>query len=365
MENTKSVVETVSSQLIEDIFKASALEEIKVPEVENIVNDKEPLPNPPEEVETRIVEEIEKPKSVYQTDYSKRLKGLLEDGIIDNFAINYNVDGKDQEVFLEDIEDLTEEGYKQILEGVKSAKKNEIDSKYIEKGNLDEHFLKVIETRKAGGDITEIIRENVTAIDQLTQLKDNIDNEQVQINIVAHSLQQQGIKDSVIKGQIRALVDDGSLEVEANLILDSHLEEHQNAIEQKRQVELQRVEREKEDNKNLRKSLVNEYKEMGLPEKAYKVFVDNATNLDQDKISNSDKIYFKLIQDPKTAPLVNFFLNDMAGYDKYISSRKVMETKIKDVKAAFSVNIHKTNKPKLSSNSLEEFVDEAIKNNNN
>lgn len=364
MENQKSVVETVNAQLIEDIFKASASEVEKEVEVEDVSINKEPLPTLPEDTYTPP-EPVEATKPVYQTDYSKRLKTLLEDGIIDNFAINYNVDGKDQEVFLNDIEDLTEDGYKQILEGVKSAKKEEIDSKYIEKGNLDEHFLKVIETKKAGGDITEIIRENVTAIDQLTQLKENIDNEQVQINIVAHSLQQQGIKDSVVKAQIRALVEDGSLEYEANSILDSHLSVHQNAIEQKRQVELQRVEQEKEDIKTLKKSLTSDYKEMGLPENLYKVFVENATKLDQDKLSNSDKIYFKLMQDPKTAPKLNFFLNDMAGYDKYVSSKKVVETKIKDATAAFRVNIHKTNKPKLSVSSLEEFADEAIKNNNN
>ena len=221
------------------------------------------------------------------------------------------------------LRDYTEEGFTQIVEGWKTAQKTEKDSKYISKEGLDDSFLKIIETRKAGGDITEQLRVNVTAIDQLTQLKDNIDNEQVQINIVAHSLEQQGIKKGVIKAQIDAHIEDGTLEEEANSILDTHLGTHQQAIEAKKQSELERVEKEKEDNKNFKKNLTSNFKEMKLPETLVKHLVDNATKLDEDRISNTDKLYFKEAQDPETI----FFLNDREGYKKYIASKAVLNTK--------------------------------------
>ena len=358
MENTQ---EQETAQLIADILRDSGREIItpqkeEVKTVEEIVKNDTPLPEPPKEKE-EFKEEI---KFVEVTNYSKKLKALIEDDIIENFEINYNVDGEDKIVFINDIDDLTDEGYKQILAGIKTAKKAEIDSKYIEKGNLDDSFLKIIETRKAGGDITEQLRVNVTAIDQLTQLKENIDNEQVQINIVAHSLEQQGIKKGVIKAQIDAHIEDGTLEEEANSILDIHFGTHRQAIEDKRQGELERIEKEKEDNKNFKKDLTSNFKEMKLPEPLIKVLVDNATKLDQDRISNTDKLYFNTAQDAETI----FFLNDREGYKKYINSSILLKTKIQESKNMITVNINKTSKPTLSKDSESEWVEQVRRANN-
>lgn len=364
-DNKQSVVEQVSADLLKDIFSAAGLgekQEEPVSKVEEIITNTAPLLETPKVEPEKVIEAPV--QDIKSSDYSKRLKDLLKDGIIDNFAINYNVEGEDQEVFLDQIEDLTEEGYKQILDGWKSAQKEDINSKYVSVEGLDETTKKLIEIKRSGGDITEIIRENVTAIDQLTQLKENIDKEQVQINIVAHSLQQQGIKPAVIQAQINALIEEGVLETEASTILDSHLSVHQSAIEQKRQGELARVEKEKEDLKNLRKNLSSTYKEMGIPENLSKVFIDNSTKLDQDKISNTDKLYFEAIKDPQKYAEITMFLNNPDAFKKYITTPAVTQSKIANQKALFSVNINKTNRPKASASTLEEFADEVIKNNN-
>lgn len=365
IDNKQSVVETVSADLLKDIFSAAGLgektEEVTPPAktVEEILTDKTPLPTVTAPEPEKVVE-----LPVQTSDYSKRLKDLIKDGIIENFAINLKVDGEDQEVFLEDINDLTEEGYKGILEGWRSAQKEDINSKYVSVEGLDETTKKLIEIKRSGGDITEIIRENVTAIDQLTQLKENIDQEQIQINIVAHSLQQQGIKPTVIQAQINALIEEGVLENEANTILDSHLSVHQNAIEQKRVSEAQRVEQEKEDLKNTRKDLSAKYKEMGLPENISKVLIDNATKLDADKISNTDKLYFEAIKDPQRYAEINFLLNNPEAFKKYVTSPAVTKSKIENAKTMFTVNINKTNKPRASASTLEDVAEEIIKSNN-
>lgn len=366
MENNKqSVVEQVSADLLKDIFSAAGLgdkQEEPLPNKtqEEILSDPKPLStitSEPEKVVEPIVQSV-------SSDYSKKLKELLKDGIIDNFAINYNIGGEDTEVFLDQIEDLTEEGYREILKGWKTAKEEDINSRYVSVEGLDETTKKLIEIKRSGGDITEIIRENVTAIDQLTQLKENIDKEQVQINIIVHSLQQQGIKPSVIQAQINALIEEGALESEATTILDSHLSVHENAIEQKRLAEFQRVEQEKEDLKNTRKTLSAKYKEMSIPDTLSKVLIDNATKLDQDKISNTDKLYFEAIKDPEKYAEINFFLNNPEAFKKYVASPAVVQSKIASQKALFTVNIGRTNKPRVSAGTLEEVADEIIKSNN-
>lgn len=362
MENNQNqhIVEKVSADLLNDIF---ATVEPKA-EPQKVDNTEEPtLPELPKEEPPKKEEPKSEPPKV-TTDYAKKLKSLISDGLIENFSITLDNGEGGQEAFIEDIDDLDEEGYKQIIDGWKKAKDEEVKSKFISTEGLDETTKKLIEIRKAGGDITELIQQNVTAIDQLNFLKENIDDEQTQINIVAQSLQQQGLKPAVIQAQLKALVDEGELETEANNILDSHLKIHQEAIEQKKQAELQRIEKEKEDIKNLRKTLSSTYKELGLPESMSKVLVDNATKLDEDKISNTDKLYFEAIKDPKLFAELNLFLNNREAFTKYLTSPAVTKAKIDTVKPLFTINLNKTSKPKVSQNTLVEFVDDIIKENN-
>ena len=352
----QTAAQRADREFIDSIFAEEVLDKVK-----DVINPIEEILQPlPELIEEKVEPT---PIIVDTTDHSKKLKSLIADGLIENFSIEYNVDGESKQVFLDEIEDLTDEGYKQILEQIKTAKKDEVDSKYISKEGLDDSFLKVIETRKAGGDITEQLRVNVTAIDQLTQLKENIDNEQVQINIVGHALQQQGLKPKVIQAQLDAHIEDGTLETEANSILNSHLTTHQEAIENKKQAELQRVEKEKEDVKTLRKDLSTIYKEMNIPENMYKVFVDNSTKVDQDRISNTDKLYFEAIKDPKKYAEITMLLNNPEAFKKYITSPAVTKAKIEATTPVFKININNTNKPKVSKVGLENLVDDIINGN--
>lgn len=358
MENTNA--EVVNSQdLLKSIFKDFEPQETEVvtpPVQEQIVA------TPPTQ-ETPIVTEpvIPEAPKVIVTDYSKRLKTLIADGFIENVAITYN----DEEAFLDDIKDLDEESYNQIIKSYKEEKEKEHKSKYISTEKFDDQTKKLLEIKQAGGNISDIIRENVTAIEQLQQLKDNIDNENVQANIVGKDLEQRGLDFELIKSQIKVLIDKGELEAKATEILDSHLSVQSEAIEQKRTAELKRLEDEKEGLKNQRKDLSAKYKEYGLPENIQKVLVDNATKLDNERISNTDKLYFEAQKNPELFAELNFFLNNPEEFKKWVSSKKVLDSKLDNVKKAFSINISNTKKPKISSQTSEELVDEIIKNYNN
>ncbi len=358
MENTNTNAEVISSQdLIADIFKDYKPAEAVVTPPTN-----EPAP---QEAPPTIVPPVNEPPKVEEpvkisTDYSKRLKTAIADGLIENFAITYN----EQEAFLEDIDDLNEEGYNEIIAAYKAEKDKNLKEKYISTDDFDEQTKKLIEIKKAGGKISEIIRENITAIEQLTHLKDNIDNENIQANIVGKDLEQKGNDLELIQEQIKRLKDRGELEDRANTILDNHLSLHNEAIEQKKQTELQRVEQEKEDLKNLRKNLSATYKEFGVPENIQKVLVDNATKLDADKISNTDKLYFEAIKDPKRYAEINYFLNNPEEFKKWVSSKQVLANKIDTQKQVLSININNQKKPKLSPTTVDEYAGQIIQNYN-
>jgi len=360
MENQNAQVVN-SQELLASIFG----ETTQAPVTEPIVNQVEPTTkeNAVEpKLETEPVVEPPVSQTIISSDYSNRLKSDIKYGFLENFAITYN----DKEVYLEDIEDLTEEGYQQILAGYRAEKEKERKEKYIPVENLDEQTRKLIEVKQAGGNISEIIKENITAIEQLEGLKANLNSdnsnlrENTQINIVAYNLQQKGLSKKLIDAQLQEYIENGVLEEEANTIIDSHLAIQADKIEEKRRDEFARIEKEKEELKNLRKNISSKYKEWGIPDNIQKVLVENATKLDNDKISNTDKLYFEAVKNPEMYAELTYFLSNPAEFKKWVASKKVLETKVENAKGLFTVNLNNTKKPTLAKESLEDYADKVI-----
>lgn len=323
------------------------------------------LPDPPkvevappsiENLPTQAVEQ----KST--TRYSEKIKNLIEDGFLEDVSITLD----DKEVYLSEIDIQDKDTYDTILENIKADKKKNRDEKYISKEGLDDSFLKVVEAKKAGANVNEIIQENVSAIDQLSNLRNALDSfevadkdkEQLAINIVAQNLQQKGLSQKVIQAQLEDYIESGVLENEATSILDSHLSLHNQAIEEKTQAEFQRLEKEKEDFKLFKKTISNTYKEYGLPDSIQKVLVENATKVDEWKISNTDKLYFEAQQkNPELYSKVNFLLNNPQEFEKWISGKKVLEAKKDIIKSSIVINTNKRKESKSGSlSSLEDIA---------
>lgn len=325
------------------------------------------LPTPPEVVTPPKIEDVVTTPSATEgqpkaTRYSEKIKNLIEDGFLEDVSITLD----DKEVFISEIDIQDKDTYDSILESIKAEKKKQREEKYISKEGLDETFLKIVETRKAGGNVNEIIKENVSAIDQLSNLKNTLDSveiadaekEQLAINIVAQNLQQKGIENDMIEAHIKNYIEKGTLETIANSVLDNHLELHGQAIEQKKQVELQRVEKEKEDFKVFKKTISSTYKEFGLPDAMQKVLVENATKLDEYKISNSDKLYFEAQEkNPNLFAKVNFLLNNPEEFEKWISGKKITDAKKEIIRSSIVINTNRKKESKSNSlNTLEDIA---------
>lgn len=310
--------------------------------VELILDNPTPTPTPP------VVEELIAPVS--KTSYSNKIQTLLETGMIENFAIT--VDG--QEVFLSDVEIHDEEVYNSLLSQIKEEKDKVIKTKYISKDGIDETTQKLIEIRKAGGDITEVIKENVRAIDLLTSYKevlevgDDKEKEDLAISILEQELKNKGLEDEAIDIQIKIYTNKGELEDRANNVLNNHLSLHSQEIENKRIKEVERQQQEKEDLKNYKKTLNQKYKDLGLPENTQKLLVENATKMNQYNVSNTDELYFNLRaskeqKDIETFAKLNYFIHNPEEFEKWISGKKVTQAKTAEIlKSTITINTNKT-----------------------
>lgn len=364
--NTENQQQQPSQVTLEDIFK-EVTEKAVSTETSPQEGDAAVLPKLPEVADlttpTVGVKEEVATTPTAASEYSNKIKSFIDAKLLENFEIT--IDG--EETFLADIDIKDEDTYNLILEQVKAEKEKQFKESYISKEGIDETTEKLIEIRKAGGSIREILKENVDAIEQLQNLKSLIEGdddkarEQVSINILVQNLQQKGLSNKVINAQIQDYIDNGVLEEEAGSILNRHLSSHNQAIEDKRSAELARIEQEKEDSKTFKKTLNQQYKGWDIPDNIQKVLVENATKTDEYQISNTDKLYFESRKNPELFAKVNFFLNNPQEFEKWISGKKVLESKRDHVRSSISINTSKTKPVRTyDSNNLDEIGEQVF-----
>lgn len=345
----------------DDIFKS--VEDVqKQEEARPPVTEQQPIVEQKEEV---VVEQPtitqEAPKS---SEYKNRLNQLIEDNFIENIAIAVvKENGEKESVFLSDLEDVDQNTYQAIISNYKSAKDKERDEKYISTEGIDEVTKNLIAVRKAGGDITELIKNNVSAIDQWVSTKEQLsDNTQLQIDVVAWELKNKGIADSVVEAQIKHHIDNLELDSVAEKIVNSHISAHSQEIENKKNAELARVEQEKELQKQTKKAVSTYYKSQNLPENLQKVFIDNATKVDQSGMTNTEKLFFESTRTAEDLAEVTFFLSDREAYKKWVASKPVLKANIEGMKPIFELDLKNTKPTKRAPVTVDENFEEVFQN---
>ena len=348
---------------LESIFNSTEQEKEQNQAAQVTPTEQEVAPEPRVEdlLQPKKEEEVVIEEPTGSSEYTQKLRTLLDTGFVENIAIN--IDG--EETFLSDLEVNDEDVFNSILESIKEEKQKELKTKYISKDGIDEVTEKLIEIRKTGASIDELTANNVNAIDQLTNLKGVLDNgeeaerEQLAIDILAQELRNKGLSQKVIQAQISDYVESGELEDQARQVLEVHLSEHKKAIDRKYNEELQRQIREKEEQKEFRKNLQTTYTSLGVPENTRRLLVDNATKLDQNKISNTDKLYFEARNNPEFFAELNYFLNNPQEFKDWVSSKKVVQAKKDIIKKTITITTNKT-KPyeKRETNDLNELFNQ-------
>ncbi len=302
----------------DDVLKKLSLEDTPVEEK------KEETP------ETKAEEVKEKPqRKTSKNQYSEKLKSLIEDGLIENFQVTIGKEGEEVQTSLSELEDIDKDTYAYILSTYKELKEKDLKEKYISKEGIDELTESLIELKRAGGDISTLIKEEVQTIDILQQMKSNIDDEQQQIDIVWHELKGKGLSDRVIQAQIRDLTENFELERTATEILDTHIGAYKQSVEEKKKEQLARIAEEKEKEKQFKKEVSTFYKESKIPENIRGLLIENTTKRDSQGLTNTDKLYFDSINDPQKHAKVAFMLHNLDEFEKWISAGKVLQNQTK------------------------------------
>lgn len=356
-ENQTNTVEVVNS--FEDLLKS-------VSDVQQEEATQKETPTLQEQVsqETPPTEKEVQAEAPKVSEYKNRLTQLIEDGFITDSAISItNEKGEKENVFLSELKNVDKETYTALLAQYKEATDKENKEKYISTEGIDDVTKSLIEIRKAKGDVTELIKNNVSALDQWQSTKDSLsDNEQLQMNVVAWELKAKGLTDRVIEAQIKDYVDNLQLDIEAERIVDENLNAHKAEIENKKNQILQKAEEEKQNQKQLEKAIASIYKDNKLPDNLQKVFLKNATKFDENGITNTEKLFFESQKSPEDLAEITFFLSDREAYKKWVSSNPVLKATTKGLTPLFEFNLKASRPLKQSAVTLQERFEEEFNN---
>lgn len=273
-----------------------------------------------EEVEEKKVEE-QKPKVESSTEYSKIVKKFLDNGDWDDAVIKTD----DGEVKISELENISEEEFYNLIADQKAIKEDDVKEKYLPVDGLAEDRKLIIDIVAKGGDLKEIFQSP----EQMQKPYDenlgwDLDNEQHQFKIVEDYYIATGIEAKRAKQLAMADMNDMELDIKAKHIVEGYQEAYSNNLKQIAKNLDDENKAEQERVKTYRSDLIKSYKEQNIPESLSKKLVDVATKENQDGVLAIDGIYEKLMEDPKEAKEIIFFLMER---DKYLQE-KMKETKV-------------------------------------
>jgi hypothetical protein len=277
-----------------------------------------------EEKEEKIIEEevkeVKLPTADASSEYSKIVKKFLDNGDWEDAVIKTD----EGEVKISELENITEEEFFNLIADQKAIKDEDVKEKYLPVDGLTEDKKTIIDIIAKGGDLTEIFKSP----EQMQKPYDenlgwDLDNEQHQFKIVEDYYIATGIEPKRAKQLAKADMTDMELDVKAKQIVEGYqtaysenLKKIAQSLEEDKKAEADRL-------KNYRSELLKTYKEQDIPEALTKKLVDAATRETQDGTFGVDTIYEKLMEDPKQANEIIFFLIDKERY----LQEKMKETK--------------------------------------
>jgi DNA-directed RNA polymerase subunit K/omega len=273
-----------------------------------------------EEVEEKKVEE-QKPKVDSSTEYSKIVKKFLDNGDWDDAVIKTD----DGEIKISELENISEEEFYNLIADQKALKEDDVKDKYLPVDGLAEDRKLIIDIVAKGGDLKDIFQSP----EQMQKPYDeslgwDLDNEQHQFKIVEDYYIATGIEAKRAKQLAMADMNDMELDIKAKHIVQGYQEAYSNNLKQIAKNLDDENKAEQERVKAYRSDLIKSYKEQNIPESLSKKLVDVATKENQDGVLAIDGIYEKLMEDPKEAKEIIFFLMER---DKYLQE-KMKETKV-------------------------------------
>jgi hypothetical protein len=258
------------------------------------------------------------------TVYSNLAKKYIERGAWQDAKMEIN----GEEVVLSELEDLDEETFLEIQKSQDQARQEDLKDKYIDKEELDEISLKIVEISKNKGDISKALDIKKRFIDPLEQF--DLDDEAHQEALVRQKyhiesngkLSREDI-DVIIERKKKDLL----LDKEASQYAESLKVGYKAYLDKENQKLAEEKVQEAENVKTLKKSVRDSLAKYGLNDASIKPLVNFIGTKDNDPLI---QMVNDIKKDPEQLAELIFFLNKKEDYIRAIGNKTTtgVETKL-------------------------------------
>jgi hypothetical protein len=233
--------------------------------------EEEEVEKPVTEIKEKPVEEpiVEDEKPVVETDAFKTAKRLISLGILKDFAIQVS-DEDENGTLISELTDMTDEDLEEIVKIHNQENQKEISEKFLPKGDLKEHQLKVFEILSKGGDLSQIAETPEKALERPFEGFD-MDDQKKQIDVRYTDLVHGKNLDhesaiTIIEKEVKS----GKIEDTSKKIFDNYREAHSNYINEILDQQTKDKDFKDLNFKENKKLLTSKLKESGYGEAVYK-----------------------------------------------------------------------------------------------
>lgn len=288
--------QVLSEQDLQSFFSDSSEEQEVDVALEELLNKE--IPADIKTAEKEKIEPKKEEKGVFEFPetslYKSRIKEYIEDGDWADFAIEQENDkGEKVAVNISDLKDVTPELFKQLKAEQKQIAKEELEKKYISIDGLDDNTKKLIDLKRAGGDLRELIQMDV---DFVNPLKDaDLDDERVQEYIVRQKLKTNpDLDEDDIDNKIAKLKANFQLDTSAKNIAKEVNENFGKQIDAKKAEFAEKNAKTQEIRKVFKETLTGEFKTLGIADSRLKTIIDLTAKFDTNGLTEIDKAFFNL-----------------------------------------------------------------------
>lgn len=272
-----------------------------------------------EEVLPEVVEEITpQPQVVKVADYSELIKELVEKGEWEDVDVTIG----EETVGILELADVDKDTFLLLKEQQESEKKKEFQEKYISTEGLKDEDKKIIEIIKNGGkEIATQILQSKPFIETIEEIEVSRNEEDLK-GLIYQSYKSQNYEDDYIIMKINSMVKDGTLDNEAQKIIDQVKLNYKNYVEDslrkveenKKQLEVQRTE--------YRKKLNEVIKTYTIEDKDKRSILDVATKYDKDGNLEAQKLFDKAREEnPELFVEAVMLLKDAKMYESFKTTK--------------------------------------------
>lgn len=292
---------------------------VEVQQVEENIIPIDEFFNTPEIHTSPVIPEPEKKEIIVPIQYNfyaDSIKEKLEDNEWTDGEIEIENESGEVETFvLSEMTNITAEQYQQIKQAQKSLKEEDFKSKYVSVEGLDETTRKMIDLKKAGGDLTELIQMEADFVHPLNGL--DLEDEQVHEYLLRQKYQSLGWKPKHIDIEIEDLKKSLTLDTEAKKVVAEVNSNFNKVVETKQAEHAEKVRQSQELQKEFRKSMSDTFKGLNLKDTLVKSLVENTSKFDEYGLTNVDKAFFEAKKNPELFSKVAFLLTDEKAYNEF------------------------------------------------